>query len=396
MRHVVIIGAGQAGSALAAKLRELGFDGRVTLIGDEPHPPYQRPPLSKAYLTGKLAADRLALRGPSFYAERGIELRLATTVTRIVPAEKRIELGAESLAYDDLVLATGAAPIPLPEKIGGALANIFTLRTIRDVEAITPHTASGKRALIVGGGYIGLEVAAALNQAGIDVTLVELQDRILGRVAAAETSAYFRSLHAERGVSLLEGVGLVSLEGDDRVRRARLSDGSCIDVDFVIVGIGVRPSVALAEAAGLAVENGVCVDAQGRTSETGIWAAGDCASFLWDGRRLRIESVPHAIDQAETVAANIFGANRDYRPRPWFWSDQFDVKLQIAGLNSGYDRIVERKGAKPGSCSYWYFAGEKLLAVDAINDARAYMTAKKLIDAGRSPSPLDVADGVFT
>ncbi|AWI61307.1 NAD(P)/FAD-dependent oxidoreductase [Sinorhizobium fredii] len=396
MRHVVIIGAGQAGSALAAKLRELGFDGRVTLIGDEPHPPYQRPPLSKAYLTGKLAADRLALRGPSFYAERGIELRLATTVTRIVPAEKRIELGSESLAYDDLVLATGAAPIPLPAKIGGALANIFTLRTIGNVEAITPHIGPGKRALIIGGGYIGLEVAAALNQTSVDVTLVELQDRILGRVAAAETSAYFRSLHVERGVRLVEGVGLVSLDGEDRVRRARLSDGSCIDVDFVIVGIGVRPSVALAEAAGLAVENGVCVDAQGRTSETGIWAAGDCASFLWDGRRLRIESVPHAIDQAETVAANIFGANRDYRPRPWFWSDQFDVKLQIAGLNSGYDRIVERKGAKPGSCSYWYFAGEKLLAVDAINDARAYMTAKKLIDAGRSPSPLDVADGVFT
>ncbi len=393
MRHVAIIGAGQAGSALAAKLKELGFDGRVTLIGDEPHPPYQRPPLSKAYLLGKLAADRLALRGPSFYAERGIDLRLATKVTRIIPAEKRIELGSESLAYDDLVLATGAAPIRLPADIGGALANIFALRTIGDVEEITPHIAPGKRALIVGGGYIGLEVAAALNQAGVDVTLVELQDRILGRVAAAETSAYFRSLHADRGVRLVEGVGLVTLEGEDRVRRARLSEGSCVDVDLVIVGIGVRPSVALAEAAGLAVENGVCVDAQGRTSVAGIWAAGDCASFLWDGRRLRIESVPHASDQAEAVAANILGAKRDYHPRPWFWSDQFDVKLQIAGLNAGYDRIVERKGAKPGSCSYWYFAGEKLLAVDAINDARAYMIAKRLIDTGRSPSPLDVADG---
>lgn len=343
MRHVAIIGAGQAGSSLAAKLRELDFDGRVTLIGDEPHPPYQRPPLSKAYLTGKLAADRLALRGPSFYAERGIDLRLATTVTRIVPAENRIEFGSESLAYDDLVLATGATPISLPVEVGGALANIFTLRTIGDVEEIAPHVGPGKRALIVGGGYIGLEVAAALNQTGVDVTLVELQERILGRVAAAETSAYFRSLHAERGVRLLEGVGLVSLEGEDRVLRARLSDGSCVDVDFVIVGIGVRPSVTLAEAAGLAVENGICVDLQGRTSGTGIWAAGDCASLLWSGRRLRIESVPHAIDQAETVAANILGANRDYRPRPWFWSDQFDVKLQIAGLNSGYDRTVERR-----------------------------------------------------
>lgn len=271
MRHVAIIGAGQAGSALAAKLRELGFDGRVTLIGDEPHPPYQRPPLSKAYLLGKLAADRLALRGPTFYAERNIDLRLATKVTRIVPAEKRIELGAESLAYDDLMLATGAAPIRLPADIGGALANIFTLRTIGDVEEITPHVASGKRALIIGGGYIGLEVAAALNQAGIDVTLVELQDRVLGRVAAAETSAYFRSLHADRGVRLLEGVGLVSLEGENRVRKARLSDGSCINIDFVIVGIGIRPSVALADAAGLALENGVCVDPQGRTSADGIW-----------------------------------------------------------------------------------------------------------------------------
>ncbi|APG95579.1 NAD(P)/FAD-dependent oxidoreductase [Sinorhizobium americanum] len=395
MRHVAIIGAGQAGSNLAAKLRELGFDGRITLIGDESHPPYQRPPLSKAYLTGKLAADRLALRGPSFYAERCIDLRLATKVTRILPADKRIELGPESLAYDGLVLATGAAPIPLPEAIGGSLANVFTLRTIGDVEAITPHIAAGKRALIVGGGYIGLEVAAALNQAAVDVTLVELQERILGRVAAAETAAYFRTLHAERGVKLLEGVGLVALEGQGSVGKAQLSDGSFVDVDFAIVGIGVRPNVALAEAAGLAVENGVSVDAQGRTSEAGIWAAGDCASFLWNGRRIRIESVPHAIDQAETVAANVLGAKRDYRPRPWFWSDQFDVKLQIAGLNGGYDRIVERKGAKPGSCSYWYFAGETLLACDAINDARAYMTAKKLIDAGRSPSPADVADGVL-
>ena len=351
MRHVAIIGAGQAGSSLAAKLRELGFDGRITLIGDESHPPYQRPPLSKAYLTGKLAADRLALRGTSFYAERGIDLRLATKVTRILPADKRIELGPESLAYDGLVLATGAAPIPLPEAIGGSLANVFTLRTIGDVEAITPHIAAGKRALIVGGGFIGLEVAAALNQAGVDVTLVELQERILGRVAAAETAAYFRTLHAERGVKLLEGVGLVALEGQVSVGKARLSDGSFVDVDFAIVGIGVRPNVALAEAAGLAVENGVSVDAQGRTSEAGIWAAGDCASFLWNGRRIRIESVPHAIDQAETVAANVLGAKRDYRPRPWFWSDQFDVKLQIAGLNGGYDRIVERKGAKPGSCS---------------------------------------------
>ncbi|WP_245424529.1 FAD-dependent oxidoreductase [Sinorhizobium sp. BJ1] len=364
-------------------------------IGDELHPPYQRPPLSKAYLLGKLAADRLALRGPTFYAERGIDLRLATKVTRIVPAEKRIELGPESLAYDDLVLATGAAPIRLPADIGGARANIFTLRTIGDVEEITPHVASGKRALIIGGGYIGLEVAAALKQAGVDVTLVELQDRILGRVAAPETSAYFRSFHADRGVRLLEGIGLVSLEGENRVRKARLSDGSCINIDFVIVGIGIRPSVALADAAGLALENGVCVDPQGRTSADGIWAAGDCASFLMDGRRLRIESVPHAIDQAGAVAANILGANRDYRPRPWFWSDQFDVKLQIAGLNSGYDRIVERKGARPGSCSYWYFAGEKLLAVDAINDARAYMMATKLIDAGQSPSPFDVADGAL-
>ncbi|WP_256375050.1 NAD(P)/FAD-dependent oxidoreductase [Ensifer sp. BR816] len=260
-----------------------------------------------------------------------------------------------------------------------------------DLEAITLHIAAGKRTLIVGGGYIGLEVAAA----GIAVTLVELQERILGRVAAAETSAYFRTLHVGRGVKLLEGVGLAALEGSDRVRKARLSDGSSIDVDLVIVGVGVRPRVALAEAAGLAVENGISVDARGRTSEAGIWAAGDSASFLWKGRRLRIESMPHAIDQAEVVAANILGADRDYRPRPWFWSDQFDVKLQLAGLDSGYDRIVERKGAKPGSCSYWYFAGETLLACDAINDARAYMTAKKLIDAGRSPSPADVADGVL-
>ena len=390
--HVVVVGAGQAGSSLVAKLRNSGFDGSITLIGAEPVPPYQRPPLSKAYLLGDMALDRLFLRPESFYAEHRIDLRLNTRVTGIDRTAHTVTLNGEVMTYDQLVLATGSDPRRLPASIGGALEGVFVVRDLADVDAMAPHVVAGKRALIVGGGYIGLEAAAVAAKRGLDVTLVEMADRILQRVAAPETSNFFRALHQGHGVTIREGIGLDRLLGEGHVTGARLSDGTELPVDLVIVGVGITPGTALAEAAGLEIENGIKVDAQGRTSDPAIWAAGDCASFPWQDGRIRLESVPNAIEQAECVAENIMGAGKDYVAKPWFWSDQYDVKLQIAGLNAGYDQTVVRPGDKPGSQSVWYFRGDELLAVDAMNDPRAYMIGKRLIEAGQSPAPAVVGD----
>lgn len=391
MSHVIVIGAGQAGASCVAKLRNGGFDGQVTLIGAEPAPPYQRPPLSKAYLMGEMALERLYLRPETFYAEHDITLRTDAEVTSIDPAEKRVALGVEAVSYDELVLTTGSVPRRLPASIGGDLGGVFTVRDLSDVDAMAPLFAQGKRVLIVGGGYIGLEAASVAAKLGLDVTLVEMADRILQRVAAPQTSDYFRALHQSHGVRILEGVGLDRLTGGGDVSGAVLSDGTEIEVDFVIAGVGIAPATALAEAAGLDIDNGIKVDAQGRTSAPHIWAAGDCTSFPYREGRIRLESVPHAIDQAELVAENIMGAGKNYTAKPWFWSDQYDVKLQIAGLNTGYTDVVSRVG-KGQTASFWYYRDAELLAVDAMNDPRAYMIGKRLIEAGKSADPSVVAD----
>lgn len=390
MDHVVVIGAGQAGSSCVAKLRNAGFEGRVTLIGSEPVPPYQRPPLSKAYLMGDMTLERLFLRPEAFYAENAIDLRLSTTVTGIDTAARTVAIGDETLAYDELVFATGSVPHRLPAAIGGDLDAVFVVRDLADVDAMAPRFDAGARLLIVGGGYIGLEAASVAAKLGLNVTLVEMAERILQRVAAPETSNFFRALHASHGVDIREGVGLQRLTGDGTVSAAELSDGSTLAVDFVIVGVGIAPGVALAEAAGIEIENGIKTDAMGRTSAPHVWAAGDCASFPYREGRIRLESVPNAIEQAECVADNIMGAGRDYVAKPWFWSDQYDVKLQIAGLNTGYDRVVTRDGGD--AKSFWYYCGEALLAVDAANDPRAYMVGKRLIEAGKTADPERVAD----
>ncbi|WP_137701206.1 NAD(P)/FAD-dependent oxidoreductase [Marimonas lutisalis] len=392
MSHIVVIGAGQAGASLVAKLRNIGHDGPITLVGEENAPPYQRPPLSKAYLLGEMELARLYLRPESFYAENDIALRLGTTVQAIDRASRKVIAGGEEFTYDMLALCTGSVPRRLPAAIGGALQGVHVVRTLRDVDGMAPEFQPGRRVLIVGGGYIGLEAAAVAAKKGLDVTLVEMADRILQRVAAPETSDYFRDLHTRHGVKILEGVGLETLTGDARVTGARLSDGRELPVDFVIVGVGITPATALAEAAGLEIDNGIKTDAQGRTSDPHVWAAGDCASFPYHGTRIRLESVPNAIDQAEVVAENMLGAGKDYIAKPWFWSDQYDVKLQIAGLNAGYDRVITRAGDKEGSESFWYYRGDTLLAVDAMNDPRAYMIGKRLIEAGKSPDPAAVAD----
>ena len=390
MKHTIVIAAGQAGASLVAKLRGLGDTGAITLIGAESVPPYQRPPLSKAYLLGEMPAERLFLRPEAYYAEQNITLRLGQTVTAIDTAAQTVTLGDEVLAYDDLVLTTGSTPRRLPASIGGDLAGVFTLRDLADVDAMQPYFTPGKRVVIVGGGYIGLEGAAVAAKLGLDVTVVEMAPRILQRVAAPETSNFFRDLHSQHGVKILESTGLDRLIGTVHVSAARLTDGREIPADFVMVGVGITPATNLAAAAGIALDNGIATDAQGHTSAPHVWAAGDCASFPTATGQMRLESVPNAIDQAEIVAANILGAATPYVPEPWFWSDQYDIKLQIAGLNTGYDHIATRQ--TEGAVSFWYYKGETLLAVDAMNDPRAFMVAKRLLAIGKSPTPAQVTN----
>jgi 3-phenylpropionate/trans-cinnamate dioxygenase ferredoxin reductase subunit len=381
--RVVIVGAGQAGAALAAKLRTLGHSGEIVMLGDEPAPPYQRPPLSKGYLLGEMDDERLWLRAPDFWAEHGVELRLGRAVTDLDPIAKTVTVRGEVLEYDQLALTTGSSPRLLPAAIGGGLEGVFTVRTLADVDAMRAEFQPGRRVIIVGGGYIGLEAAAVASKLGLSVTVLEMAPRILQRVASPETSGYVRALHQAHGVTVLEATGLDRLEGTSRVTGAVLKDGRVLPTDFVIVGVGITPNTQLAEAAGLVIDNGIATDALGRTSDPSIWSAGDCASFPHGEGRLRLESVGNAIDMAEAVAENILGANQPYVAKPWFWSDQFDLKLQIAGLNTGYDRIVTRT---EGGTSFWYFQGDTLLAVDAMNDSRAYMVGKRLIESGKSPT----------
>ena len=391
MAHIVVVGAGQAGSSLVSKLRNSGFEGKVTLVGAEPHPPYQRPPLSKKYLLGDMPLDRLYLRPETFYREQNITLRLGLPITKIDPNGRSILLDNEVVSYDHLALTTGSVPRSLPTAIGGALDGVHVVRDLRDVDAMAPRFDAKARVLIVGGGYIGLEAAAVAATKGLEVTLVEMADRILQRVAAPQTSDFFRNLHQSHGVDIREGVGLERIFGDRTVTGAALTDGSVLDLDFVIAGIGVTPATDLAEQAGLEIDNGIKTHALGQSSNPHIWAAGDCASLPYRGGRIRLESVQNAIDQAETVAENMLGANRPYQPMPWFWSDQYDVKLQIAGLNNGYDHVVTRPGEKGGAVSFWYYNKASLLAVDAANDPRAYMIGKRLIEAGKSPA-IDVIE----
>ena len=391
MAHIVVVGAGQAGSSLVSKLRNSGFEGKVTLVGAEPHPPYQRPPLSKKYLLGDMPLDRLYLRPETFYREQNITLRLGLPITKIDPNGSSILLDNEVISYDHLALTTGSVPRSLPTAIGGALDGVHVVRDLRDVDAMAPRFDAKARVLIVGGGYIGLEAAAVAATKGLEVTLVEMADRILQRVAAPQTSDFFRNLHQSHGVDIREGVGLERIFGDRTVTGAALTDGSVLDLDFVIAGIGVTPATDLAEQAGLEIDNGIKTNALGQSSDPHIWAAGDCASLPYCGGHIRLESVQNAIDQAETVAENMLGANRPYQPMPWFWSDQYDVKLQIAGLNNGYDHVVTRPGEKGGAVSFWYYNKDSLLAVDAANDPRAYMIGKRLIEAGKSPA-IDVIE----
>jgi 3-phenylpropionate/trans-cinnamate dioxygenase ferredoxin reductase subunit len=391
---VVLVGGGHAAAAFANSVRRAGFEGRVLLISDEPVLPYHRPPLSKKYLADGLAVEQIQIRAAAWYDEHKIELRLGQRVESIERAAHRLHLASgETLDYSRLVLLTGARPRRLPADIGGDLPGVLLMRSLADADALAPHLVAGRRLLVVGGGYIGLEAAAVAASKGLQVTLLEAAPRILQRVAAPVTADHFRALHRARGVDVREGVQLRRLLGEGgRVCAAELDDGSRIDADVVLVGIGVQANVELAERAGLAIDNGIAVDQFCRTSDPDVLAAGDCCSFPFRGRRIRLESVQNANDQAAVAAHAVAGKDMAYAALPWFWSDQYDTKLQIAGLNQGYDDAIVRPGKTERSLSVWYYQGDSLLAVDAINDAAAFVTAKKLLERGASVAKAAVAD----
>jgi 3-phenylpropionate/trans-cinnamate dioxygenase ferredoxin reductase component len=391
---LVIVGAGQAAFSTASKLRSLKDNRPITIVGVEAHAPYQRPPLSKKYLLGEMSFERLLLRPEQWYTDNNVELHSSTWVEEIDRGAKQLILqNGSTLAYDQLVLATGATPRRLPQDIGGDLSGVFTVRNKDDADRLREEMKPGLRLLIIGGGYIGLEAAAVARHLGLEVTLIEMAERILARVAAKETADFIRASHIGHGVMIREGMGLSRLIGEDgRVVAAELSDGSRLDVDLVIVGIGVTPNDGLAARAGLSVRNGILVDSFARTSDSDIFAVGDCALQPWQGEEIRLESVQNAVDQGEAVAAILAGSHQPYQPKPWFWSDQYDLKLQIAGLNLGYDDTILRPGAREGSVSIWYFREGKFIAVDAINDARAYVAGKKLLELGKTPEKAVIRD----
>jgi len=391
---VVLVGGGHAAAAFSNSVRRAGYEGPLTLVSDEPVLPYHRPPLSKKYLSDSLPVEQILIRAAAWYDEQKVTLRLGTRVARIHREARCIELDDGSrLDYAQLVLLTGARPRRLPAEGGGDLQGVLLMRCLADADAMAPHLVAGRRLLVVGGGYIGLEAAAVAASKGLQVTLIEAAPRILQRVAAPATADYFRALHRSHGVDLREGVMLRRLLADGtRVCGAELQDGQRIDADVVLVGIGVHPNVELAEAAGLAVDNGIVVDEFCRTADPHILAAGDCCSFPFRGRRIRLESVQNANDQAAVAAHVVAGKAMPYAALPWFWSDQYDTKLQIAGLNQGYDDAIPRAGKSERSLSVWYYQGETLLAVDAINDAAAFVTAKKLLERGASVPKAAVRD----
>ncbi len=392
--RLVIIGAGQAGFALAAKLRALKDTRPITIIGAEDVLPYQRPPLTKKYLLGEMSFDRLLFRPEHWYPDNDVEIRLSTWVEQIKRDSKQVMLQDGSvLDYCTLALTTGSTPRGLPAAIGGDLAGVYVARDKRDADLLAGEMRPGRRVLIIGGGYIGLEAAAVARHLGLEVTVIEMADRILQRVAAKETADIMRVIHEAHDVVIREKTGLKQLVGrDGRVVGAQLSDGTTIDIDFAVVGIGVVPNDQLAKEAGLEVTNGIVVDEFARTSDPSIFAAGDCAVLPWQGGRIRLESVQNAVDQADAAAAVIAGGNAPYEPNPWFWSDQYDVKLQIAGFNLGYDETLLRPGAREGAHSIWYFKNGTFIAVDAINDAKAYVSGKKMLESGINPDKAILAD----
>lgn len=387
---VVIIGASHAAAQAVDSLRREGFAGHLVLVGDEPEIPYQRPPLSKKYLAGEFDPERLWIRPASFYEQQRCELRLGRRAVAVDRARQVVRLDDGGvLPYDALLLATGGRvrPATVP---GADLAGIHYLRTRADVDRIRADLAPGRRAVIVGAGYIGLECAASCVKLGLGVTVLEMAPRVMSRVVAPEMSAFYQAEHALRGVDLRLNTTVSAFEGGARVTAVVCSDGSRVPADLVIVGIGIVPNVELAAEAGIACDNGIAVDEYCRTSDPKVYAIGDCCSHPSPhyGRRIRLESVDNAFEQAKTAAANICGRQVRHDKIPWFWSDQYDHKLQIVGLSQDYDRVVLRGDPASRAFSCCYLRGNVLLALDAVNQPRDFMTARKVI---AERTPLDLA-----
>jgi 3-phenylpropionate/trans-cinnamate dioxygenase ferredoxin reductase subunit len=391
---IVIIGAGQAGLQTAESLRAEGYAGEVLMIGDEPQPPYQRPPLSKAYLLGEFSEAQLIIRAPEALARKNITLLSGISVTAIDRAVKQIHFSdGRALDYAGLCLATGSRPRPLPVP-GVDLANVLPLRTLADTQAIAALLPQVQRIAVIGGGFIGLEFAAVARKLGKEVVVLEGADRLMPRAVTPMMSEFFRTLHVDHGVRIELGAAVSALVGNaGKVASVRTADGREFSAELVLVGIGILPNQELAQAAGLECERGIVVDACSRTSDPAVVAAGDCtARRLPHGSLLRLESVQNAIEQGKSAAAALLGKERPFTATPWFWSDQYDIKLQMVGLSTGHDKTVLRGDPATRKFSAFHYQGEKLLAVDSVNRPEDHMPARKLLDQGLSPSFAQVAD----
>lgn len=391
---LVIIGAGQAAAQCAIKAREKGFQGSIVVIGEEAYLPYQRPPLSKKYLSGDIGQSDLLIYPETLYQTKQIEFKLKQKVVAIHPDSKYVTLSTgEQIQYGNVVIATGSRPNRLPSSILPSAHNVFEFRGIEDCHQIQDVLKAGKTLVILGGGYIGLELAAVARKAGLEVYILEKAARILQRVASEPTSQYIRETHQQQGVHILENVGIQEFHiQDGQLNAITLDSGERIDLDLMVVGIGVTANYELAEACGIEIQNrAIWVNESCETNIAGIYAIGDCTCFHLEGEFTRLESVQNANEQAEVVAARLNQLEATYRPVPWFWSDQYHLKLQISGLGRNYNQVYSRVDVEKGTASFWYFDGETLKAVDAINDPRAFMMSKKLLGT-HIPTPHRLED----
>ena len=385
IEKIVIIGGGQASLSCASQLRSLGFKGDICMICEESYYPYQRPPLSKKFLTGQFLEERLLLKKADYYKINNIQVLLSKKATKIDRNNKKVHLqSGEKIDYTKLVIAIGSKAKKAPLSDCDNYSNVYYLRNLHDAKNLKNQLQTGKKILIIGGGYLGLEVASVCSSFGMNTTVVEGADRILKRVAGEPTAAYFRKIFSINGVKIIENDFVKKINNiDSEVTNVELVSGRLIDVDTLLVATGGYPEVDLARDAKLQIENGIKVNERLETSDPSIYAAGDCASFDHNGGFLRLESVGNAIDQGQTVASNITGKKTKFHAKPWFWTEQFDQKLQIAGLCDGFTDIIERK--VKDKVSFWYYKDEILLAVDSFNDPYSYMIGKRLIEEKKSP-----------